>query len=286
VDGVDAAHMRLIVRRAVVFAACLVLLSAIALPAATAQGPPGGVLMPALSGNRRATYAEGGVTIDYGNASQGYVMIKHSPVDVPLKVCITRGETAYTYDLNSQGAFEVYPLQMGNGSYRIEVFSWLEGNAYLPVAEKAISVMLDDPHISYLYPSQYVNYTPESMAVAKSNELCEGLETQREKAMAIYAFIGRRIHYDYLFSVRPKSGYLPDVDSVLDRRRGICFDYAALMACMLRAQGIPTKLVIGYADRSYHAWNNVLLDGKWHRLDAAYVSVSMRAEVYREERYY
>ena len=48
---------------------------------------------------------------------------------------------------------------------------------------------------------------------------------------------------------------------------GICQDLTALAACMLRVQGIPAKLVIGYADRSYHAWNNVLIDGEYVMLD-------------------
>ena len=35
-------------------------------------------------------------------------------------------------------------------------------------------------------------------------------------------------------------------DAVMQRKKGICFDYAALMTAMLRSQGIPTKLVFGY----------------------------------------
>ena len=36
-----------------------------------------------------------------------------------------------------------------------------------------------------------------------------------------------------------KSGYLPDVDKVFTENTGICFDYAAVMATMLRTQAIP-----------------------------------------------
>lgn len=53
------------------------------------------------------------------------------------------------------------------------------------------------------------------------------------------------------------SGYLPDVDDTLRTNKGICFDYAALVTAMLRAQGIPTKLVIGTVSPGdlSHAWN-------------------------------
>ena len=50
----------------------------------------------------------------------------------------------------------------------------------------------------------------------------------------------------------------PDVDSVMAEKKGICFDYAALMASMLRSQGVPVKLVVGYTSQGvYHAWINV-----------------------------
>ncbi|MCL2810781.1 MAG: transglutaminase-like domain-containing protein [Clostridia bacterium] len=280
-------QMRLAARCALV-CVCLLLVCVIASPVIIPQAEAEGsqVLMPTPSGNKKMTYKKAGVTIDYGNVSQGYVMIKHKPTDVGLKVRITMGNTEYTYDLNGRDEFEVFPLQLGNGKYNIQVFSRVKGNYYALVTEKKISVKLVDPNIIYLYPSQYVNYTADSKVVAKSNELCEGLKTDREKVMAIYAYCSRSIHFDYIFATKPKAGYLPDIDLVLANRKGICFDYAALMAGMLRAQGIPTKLVIGYADKSYHAWNNVLIDGKWYRFDATFASVSMTAQTYREERYY
>ena len=81
------------------------------------------------------------------------------------------------------------------------------------------------------------------------------------------------------------SGYLPDLDTVLSKMSGICFDYAALMTGMLRSQGVPTKLVIGYAGDVYHAWINVYssstgwvegvvyFDGvNWQRMDPTFAS--------------
>ena len=59
-----------------------------------------------------------------------------------------------------------------------------------------------------------------------------------------------------------QSGYLPNVDKVLAEKKGICFDYAALMTAMLRSQGIPTKLVVGYTGDVYHAWINTFIPEK------------------------
>ena len=75
------------------------------------------------------------------------------------------------------------------------------------------------------------------------------------------------------------------LDNVLAAKKGICFDYAALMTGMLRSQGVPCKLVVGYAGTVYHAWINVWteetgwIDGviyfdgtAWQRMDPTFAS--------------
>ena len=71
-----------------------------------------------------------------------------------------------------------------------------------------------------------------------------------------------------MVSAGQQSGYVPDLDAMLEKKMGICFDFAALMGALLRSQGIPTQMVMGYADITYHAWNNILIDGEWVRYDA------------------
>ena len=70
------------------------------------------------------------------------------------------------------------------------------------------------------------------------------------------------IQYDFDKAASVQSGYLPDIDETLNTKKGICFDYAALMTAMLRVQRIPTKLVVGYTGNLYHAWINVYLEGQ------------------------
>ena len=80
------------------------------------------------------------------------------------------------------------------------------------------------------------------------------------------------------------TGYLPVVDETLESGKGICFDYAALTAAMLRSQNIPTRLEIGYAGKAYHAWVSVYTEetgwidrlieftGAWTRMDPTFAS--------------
>ena len=67
------------------------------------------------------------------------------------------------------------------------------------------------------------------------------------------------ITYDEELAANVKTNYLPNIDNTLKTKKGICFDYASLMAAMLRSQGVPTKLVVGYSGEAYHAWISVYL---------------------------
>ena len=244
------------------------------------------VLMPVLSKNQSFIFTSQGVTINYGNAAQGYVMIRHEKTDLKLKVRISMGKNVYTYDLNSRNRYEVFPLQMGDGNYKIVVLKHEGDDAYKLITGKTIIVEMDNAHVPFLYPNQYVDYTADSKAVAKAAEITAGLKTDREKFTAIYNFCSRRIVYNYQLALTPAREHRTNVDMVLEKRKGICLDYAVLMACMLRSQGIPTQVVIGYADDVYHAWNRVLLDGDWYRCDPTFASAGGMAQVYREERRY
>jgi len=280
----SVSRRRWAVQRMLIIGACLVVGVAV-LWFATARGAPDPQpLMPALSEGKKGVFSKSGAVIDYGNASQGYVMVKYKESDKRLKVRVTQGKKIIHYDLNGRGEYEVFPLQLGDGKYKIQVFQAAKGkDKYAQVASTTITVKLDDPHLPYLYPNQYVNYTSASAAVAQSYTLCEGITDDKEKIKAIYTFCARKISYHYARANSSKSGYLPNLDEVLAERKGICFDYAALMACMLRVQGVPAQLVIGYADKAYHAWNNVSLNGKWYRYDATFASMGNKAQSYTEE---
>ena len=79
----------------------------------------------------------------------------------------------------------------------------------------------------------------------------------------------KNLSYDYIKAQNVKSGYLPVLDTVLEKKKGICFDYASLFAAMCRSQSIPTKLVMGYIQGNmYHAWNEVYTkETGWVTLD-------------------
>ena len=96
----------------------------------------------------------------------------------------------------------------------------------------------------------------------KGAEISDGATDQLGVVSAVYNYVVTNLTYDTAKASSVQSGYLPNVDVVLAQKKGICFDYAALMTAMLRSQDIPTKLVVGYTGNLYHAWINVYLDGQ------------------------
>lgn len=240
-----------------------------------------------LSSNKKAIYSKGGTEINYGNSSEGYIMVKRKAGKKRLKLKITQGSDTYQYDLNNEGRYEVFPLQLGNGTYKIQLYEQIKGTSYSTLQKKSIDVKLSSKNVPFLYPNQYVMYDETSACVAKSYELCANLTTDKEKFETIYEYVSTKITYHYIRAMSVKAGYLPDIDDVLKEKMGICFDYAAVMACMLRVQGIPTQLAIGRADKVYHAWNLVYQDGEWVRYDPTFKSTNAKEpKKYTVERRY
>lgn len=232
----------------------------------------------------KTVYKGSGVIIDASNASDGYLMVKAARKK-KLKLRISKGNGTYTYDLPS-GEYQVFPLQLDSGTYQVTAFEQVRGSQYAQLYSKKVKAELSDESGYALYPNQYVTYDASYAAVSKSNELAEGLMDDAAITKAVVDYVAGAVLYDHILAKTVQSGYLPDPDVTLSKKKGICFDYAALVACMLRVQGIKCKLVIGYADDYYHAWNEVLLGDKWVRYDTTSMATGLKVLKYTTERFY
>jgi len=215
------------------------------------------ILVPTASGV--AVVENGQAIVDFSNMADGYIMAKYDDAtDFKIKLLITGPDgVQYKYTLNPNHGFEVFPLSSGNGVYEIGVFKQVDGSRYSQELATTIDVVLVNEFAPFLRPNQYVDFDQNSDVVRKAAELVAGKTDFMEKVAAIYNFVINNIVYDVELAETVESDYLPVVDSILSSGKGICFDYAALMAAMLRSQSIPTKLVIGYTGDVYHAWISV-----------------------------
>ncbi len=198
----------------------------------------------------------GDAVIDYSNTADGYIMVKYqNDTGKRIKVQVKGPKTTYSYNL-TPGKWEAFPLSDEDGTYKIGVYLNVEGTKYATVVSLTVNVKLKEPFAPFVRSNQYVDFDNAPNTVRKAAEICNGLETL-DKVNAVYQYVVRNFKYDTHLASTVKSGYLPDLDKVLESKKGICFDYAAMMAGMLRSQGVPCKLIVGYAGSEYHAWISV-----------------------------
>lgn len=133
-----------------------------------------------------------------------------------------------------------------------------------------------------------------------AQQLTASLETETEKARAIYMWVAGNIRYDcrkYKNNTGPiefsgvtqneilqkKAAYYEkNVQRTLKWRKGICGDYSRLFQVLGTEAGLEVAYITGHA-RDFrksnrkalggsHAWNAVKLKGKWYLIDATWGS--------------
>lgn len=249
------------------------------------------VLVPSADGVQVFETEE--VCVDASNLAEGYVMIRYKGTAGKVRMLLqTPLGATYNYRLTTDGEYSVFPMSDGDGLYKIGIYENVVDDKYAELFSQEVNVTLTDPNKVFLYPNQYVNFNASCTAVAKGSEIVTGVSTDLDAVKAVFEFVTKHVTYDYDKAATVQSGYLPVPDETLATGKGICFDYSALMATMLRSQQIPTRLEIGYAGTEYHAWISVYLeeegwiedyivfDGtEWVLMDPTLVSSAKKATV-------
>lgn len=247
------------------------------------------VIYPTVASGQKVT-EDANCVIDYSNCEDGYVMVKYKrSTNKTLKCQVVADNSTdrkYTYTLKA-GQYQAIPLTEGNTSYKITVYENVTGNSYATVKSVSISVTLSSQFAPYLRPNQYVNYKKNTKCVKKAASLTKKTKTDLAKVKKVYRYVVKNFKYDKKLAASVQAGYVPNLDKSYKKKKGICFDYAAIMTAMLRSQGVPTKLVVGYTGNAYHAWINVYakkkgwitgaiyFNGKkWKLMDPTFASTS------------
>ena len=217
------------------------------------------------------------------------------PVFSPLKVLVPEAPgtdtIGYSYFVSS-GESAVIPFTSGSGTYQVSCYEQVNGSQYAALFAQALEVSLENEFLPFLYPNQYVNFTPDSEACKLALSLLAEDATEQESIDTVFQYVTQHVTYDEDKAATVETGYLPDIDETLSTGKGICFDYAALMTAMLRSRDIPCKLQIGYAGDIKHAWIDVYIRGKgwveqaitydgekWNRMDPTFTANSEDEEL-------
>lgn len=214
-------------------------------------------LVPEASG--KETISGDTFLLDYSNADKGYIMASYTGNCAKVKFQITDPEgTTYTYNLTDHA--DAFPLSSQSGSYTFGIYENVEGKAYSTLMSETLDINITDIFGAYLYPNQYVNFREDSKTIAMGQRLAFSADTDLDVVSNVYNYMITYISYDKEKAETVQNGYLPDIDETLDSGIGICLDYAAVMAAMLRSQQIPTHLEVGYAGTAYHAWISTYIE--------------------------
>lgn len=113
----------------------------------------------------------------------------------------------------------------------------------------------------------------------RANEITKSSNTDREKARAIYTWVGSNIKYDDNKAVKvmnQEKGYESGSIPAFRDRSGICFDYACLFTSMTKAIDLKSRIIIGEgfngSEFVSHAWNQVYLKDEriWINVDSTF----------------
>jgi len=224
-----------------------------------------------------ANEVNGNVTLNAADTNKGIIRLMYKGDNPYVRVHITIPDgTVYEYAIvyydtfSFTNEFVTFPLTGGDGEYDISVFEVVDRTkgtytkiffskfdvAVEPKLDENGEVLYKAELVPFLPPNTYVNFSAESKAIQKAVTLIRPTNDEMDVINDIYDFVINNIKYDTSKVEGLSWPYIPDIDVTLETGKGICFDYASLMASMLRSQGIPTKLVFGYvgSDAVYHAW--------------------------------
>ena len=186
--------------------------------------------------------------LDISNVSDGYIKVQYKGA-VPLIVVRVEKPALglhYDYHIIPNGNWKVLPLTMGSGTYNIFVLEHMYGRMFRILINTSVEVSLSNYLYPFLYPNVYVNFHAGSAAVARARSLAQNAADELEILNRIYYYIVSSISYDndlaqYILNT-PNLVHITDIDRTLEVGSGICLDFSALMAAMLRSLHIPARL--------------------------------------------
>ena len=208
-------------------------------------------------------------TIDYSNMRDGYVIVWVNDLNPIQKFQVNVAANGKQQNFSAHPMHdEIYiPLVYGSGTYTITILRKISSDPadtkYRQVSELIQYVELVDEYTTWLHPTAYSEFFPDSACVKYADKICRGCLTDFEKMETILHGVMDHLEYDRELANTVNDDktkfWIPDPEDVYRLGKSICWGYASLIAAMARSQGIPTKIAVGYAGQVYHAWNMVYL---------------------------
>ena len=120
------------------------------------------VLVPEATGKK--LLASSPMILDVSNISQGYFIAQSDSSDLTCSLqIISPSGVLYSYFI-APGESATVTFTEGSGDYTITGYQQVQGDQYAALYSETVTVQLENDFLPFLYPNQYVNFTPDSKA--------------------------------------------------------------------------------------------------------------------------
>jgi hypothetical protein len=165
-------------------------------------------------------------------------------------------------------------LRFGPGQYQVSVMTnntTIRTSNYTVQERVQVENMDSRENIDVTVPSAQIQ-SDDAGIVDLAESLTQGMASDMDKTEAIHEWMTHNIAYDVEnFFAGTYIDLKWDAVTMLEKKKAICAGYANLAAALNRAVGIPSRVVLGEAilrggawtGATNHAWNEMLIDGRW-----------------------
>lgn len=151
----------------------------------------------------------------------------------------------------------------GNGKYFIQVVSD-DSESDVVLAEATIEIENYSEKDVFTTSTYAVYYYDDMTVIKDAKRINRKCKDNFKRFTNIYQFVLDNMTYarDYNRDYAQWS-YFPDIEEIYIRHGGVCVDYATMLASICRAQGLPCKVITGYAGShdNLHTWVEVYIEG-------------------------
>ena len=185
---------------------------------------------------------------------------------------------------------DILSCTYGNGDYTLSICEKGPEDEELDVVEKCdVYLNISDQLAPFKGISYYTTKDAEIDKIANNIKSSD----QEDFVNKAYDYMIKNIGYDnslaQVITENKINIYKPNIDEVINNKKGICLDQASLLGSLIKSRGIPVRIVIGWNNRkAYHAWVEVLLNGKWLMYDSTLKKTYLNEEAstYEAVNYY
>lgn len=149
-------------------------------------------------------------------------------------------------------------------------FSQIDIQMAVTSVETALAEVPLDPELRqrYLAPSQFIQSNHPAI-IEQASQLLTRAASQAQQVADIHQWVVDNLNYSGFKAQNQGALY------ALKEKQGDCTEYSYLTTALLRANGFPARVAVGFAiagqrtlrARDLHNWVEVYLDGAWQILD-------------------